>query len=510
MKFTLVFLLVSTVGGTLAPPVLAQGGVPAIRVEVRQVLVPAFVGAKYNGGYYRIMHLAASDFHLFEDGKEQKIESIALERTYRAVFQDNVGIQDSWALTAKGKWSRLSDNVFGTPAEAFLYVIAYTPPPSSEGSCHQVKIKVDQKDATGKRLIAAELGPVLFKDGWHNPTVEVDRRNLLIDARTEYCNVQHSSSDTLYGTKISKQMESVASADPGRGSRLQLRAIDFPEESGSVRVRIVLDFPAIMRSQSGVPSLLIGVLGMVYGKSGVLAARFSESLEAGCPFEGLDARVCRQQIPNHYETEIPLPSGEYDLRVVLDAPDELSGADTRISVRGYELSPLALSGIALCQRFYRHSERPQNELALNQVRPQDSAVDIPPELVSWFKIPTMPFELEPLVSKGIEFTPTGDSRFKKKEALIAYFDVYAPLVKGSGAVNVQFQMRIKDVKTGELKTDTGLRPADSFLQAGKTVVPIAEQIAIDKLPKGEYRLEVQASDSAGNHTDWRTTSFIVE
>jgi hypothetical protein len=122
----------------------------------------------------------------------------------------------------------------------------------------------------------------------------------------------------------------------------------------------------------------------------------------------------------------------------------------------------------------------------------------------------MPFEFVPLVSKGIEFTPTGDTRFKKKEPMIAYFEVLEPLLAGTGPTRVQFQMRITDVKTGEVKSDTGLRPSDSYIQTGKTVIPIAEQIAIHELPSGTYRLEVQASDSAGKSTVWRAASFTIE
>jgi hypothetical protein len=66
------------------------------------------------------------------------------------------------------------------------------------------------------------------------------------------------------------------------------------------------------------------------------------------------------------------------------------------------------------------------------------------------------------------------------------------------------------VNTGELKTDTGSRPTDSFIRSESPVIPISQQIAINELSKGTYRLEVHASDSAGNLTDWRATSFIVE
>src|SRR5882672_533542 len=37
-----------------------------------------------------------------------------------------------------------------------------------------------------------------------------------------------------------------------------------------------------------------------------------------------------------------------------------------------------------------------------------------------------------------------------------------------------------------------------------------EEVATEKLQKGQYRLEVQASDSAGRSTVWRTAHFTVE
>jgi len=58
--------------------------------------------------------------------------------------------------------------------------------------------------------------------------------------------------------------------------------------------------------------------------------------------------------------------------------------------------------------------------------------------------------------------------------------------------------------------DTDLRSAASWIQAGSPLIPIAEQIAVDKLPAGSYRLEVKASDSAGKSTVWRAADFTVE
>ena len=486
------FLAIGTIACVLAPHVLAQAGgnLPAIRIGTREVLVPTSVWAKVRGSDYQVLHLGGADFHLFEDGKEQKVTKVTLEGVYLRVFQDNLGVQLGWAYTPNGKWMRLSETMFDGVGSVSYYRIAYEPPPSPEGSCHQIKIKVDPRDATGNRLTIAEDSVSYGKRGVQTDRVEVDRRNLLILSRTEYCTTEHSSSDPLNGTKVSKQMEDYASGTKASESGLTLRAIDLYDESGAARVQLALDFPSI-GSETGIPSFRIALLGIVQRSDGALVARFSDTDEAGCPFAQdtayLDARICRENIPNHYETQIHLLPEGYDLRVVLNYAGALRRVEVPVTVENNDGKHLAVSGIVLCRRFHQHWE--------------PTATSVPP---------TMPFEFVPLVSKGIEFTPTGDTRFKKKEPMIAYFEVLEPLLAGTGPTRVQFQMRITDVKTGEVKSDTGLRPSDSYIQTGKTVIPIAEQIAIHELPSGTYRLEVQASDSAGKSTVWRAASFTIE
>ncbi len=116
----------------------------------------------------------------------------------------------------------------------------------------------------------------------------------------------------------------------------------------------------------------------------------------------------------------------------------------------------------------------------------------------------------PLVSKGMEFTPSGDTSFKKDDSLFAYYEVYEPLLAGLPAPQVQMRMKIINTQTGELKVDSGLRSAAAWMQPGNTVIPVSQQVAVDRLDKGLYRMEVQATDSAGRSTVWRTASFTVE
>ncbi|MGC0772026.1 MAG: hypothetical protein WB543_03760, partial [Candidatus Acidiferrum sp.] len=216
--------------------------------------------------------------------------------------------------------------------------------------------------------------------------------------------------------------------------------------------------------------------------------------------------------------QFDLPPGRYNLRVILSDGKNFGRVDLPLNVESYQDAPLALSSVALCKRFHK--------------------VD-PPEYTEGI----LPSKFVPLVSKGIEFTPAADPTFvKKRDPLFAYFEIYAPNQVGAAAgatsapsrsiaavagetiapqsaaepqilaaanVAVHFQLKITNLKTGQVQIDSGLRPTSEFLQAGKAVIPIVQEIATHDLPKGNYRLEVQASDSAGHHTPWHTAAFTI-
>ena len=77
-------------------------------------------------------------------------------------------------------------------------------------------------------------------------------------------------------------------------------------------------------------------------------------------------------------------------------------------------------------------------------------------------------------------------------------------------MKLQFQMRVRDAKTGELKSETDLLPVESAIRPENSVFPVAKKILLDKLLPGSYRLEVQASNSVGERTVWRAAFFGVE
>jgi hypothetical protein len=74
-----------------------------------------------------------------------------------------------------GKWSSPEWPPWLAPVPRYgNYVITYALPESPEGSCHQIKVKVN-------------------------------RRNAFVLARREYCYTKHSASDALNGTMLGKQ-----------------------------------------------------------------------------------------------------------------------------------------------------------------------------------------------------------------------------------------------------------------------------------------------------------------
>jgi len=192
-------------------------------------------------------------------------------------------------------------------------------------------------------------------------------------------------------------------------------------------------------------------------------------------------------IPNRYETQIELAPGEYNLQVVLSDGSKFGRVQERLVIDAYDGKRLAISSVMLCKRFRDAAG----------IAKEHTKQDFAPQYI-------------PLVSNGLQFTPAGDTRFRKGEPLFGYFEVYEPsLGKGPGT-QVQTRLRITNVQSGELKVDTSFRDAASWIQPGNSVIPISEQVAIDKLPKGSYRLEVQATDSAGATTSWRAANFTVE
>ena len=206
--------------------VLAQ--MPSIHVESDEVLVQASVydralvtrsnpigPQKWNWNHGEIRDLSAKDFHLFEDGKEQRIRSVALHRWVNGMLRDNLSQHDEYSNTPRGRWKSTDLGRWSPPAEHYFYVIAYAPPHSLDGSCHQIRVKVDRS------------GSDVYADA-------------------EYCNTKHLSSDPLNGTRFGRRMEAEADSDRSGKIAISLQTGVFYRDSGIARLTSLLSFPGTL------------------------------------------------------------------------------------------------------------------------------------------------------------------------------------------------------------------------------------------------------------------------
>jgi hypothetical protein len=460
----------------LAPVTLAQD---RIRVETNEVLVPVLVLDKEQVRLSRrgiastvtenpavIRGLTATDFHIFEDEKEQSIHNVSSEVIPDYDVHDNRGYHSEFIGEGGGKWStREWPPWLVGHLESHYYVVAYTPRKSPEGSCHQVR-------------------------------VTVNRRNALIIARSEYCNTKHSPFDPLNGTEFGKQLERNLASLNGSNVVVSLLAVPFYMENRPARVHIAVDWPWKSLKPT---SNAVGVLGIVSGKDGSLVTRFSDVCEIddlcrhNSTVEGFGVPLW-DHVLTRYETQLTLPPGDYELRVVLSDGTRLGRAETPLTVDTYDTKELAISLVSLCKRVSDASAySPQH----------------PPKLPGVWTA-KLPGNYVPLVSNDTEFKPTADTRFTKGETLYTYFQVYEPLLAEPSPATVEIQIRVVDLKTGEVKSDSQPIRATPYVKAGSTVIPIGRGIDISKLPNGPYRLDVQATDSTGKTTAWRTANFTVE
>lgn len=480
---TLCFLLPTTHAQTASPK--------PIYVETREVFVPVLVLDKTRIVYLQQMDpaeyadqvaensldfeivavrdLLAKDFQLFVDGQEQKIQSVTPEFQLARPVKDSVGLSENFVGAGGGIWVApgiTSDiagftvlNVPDWPG----YLIAYVPQGVPDGDCHHISVKIDRPDS-------------------------------LVFGRTEYCN----AADPLKGTDLGKQMQSDLTSGKKGKIGLSLAAVDFFTNTQAARVQISVDFSPnlIFRTGEecyGLPE--IRILGVIYAKDGSLAARFSDFTSRNFSPRGQAMPLllptsagpvsCSAAGPT-YETQINLAPGEYNLRVALRDGKESGRAEIPLTVETNEGNRLAVSGIALvkrCREVPTGSHQMPTELPANYM---------------------------PLLSQGFELTPTADTTFDRSKPLYFYFEVFEPPSAEPPALTVQAHLRIVDAKSGEVKND--LRPfsAAPYTKAGDPVIPIGAAVDISELPRGLYRLEVQATDSAGHSTPWRAATFAAQ
>jgi VWFA-related protein len=341
------------------------------------------------------------------------------------------------------------------------YLIGYTPPDSPEGSCHKLRVKVDR----GGRAVRA---------------------------RTGYCNAR--SNNVLAGSSIEKELESLPASPPG-GANASLAAPFFYTSDGAsggaldtlARVNLAMEIPLRKlktEKERGKLRATVHVLGVAHRPDGGVAARFSESV--ALEFDDEKRLAAFLAAPFHYENQFEIVPGSYTLDVAYDAgAEERAKVETPLVVDAYQPAQFAISGLVLSRQYGSASDPRLHTDAL------------------WTADRT------PLIAEGMRIVPSGSSRFKKSEAPAVYFEIYEPL----STAGVTVKMLVFDLKTdrttGEQKLDTGLLRVAIPAASGSPAIPVAKRVPVDSLPPGSYRLELEASDSAGKSAR-RTADFEIE
>lgn len=335
------------------------------------------------------------------------------------------------------------------------YVLGYTPEESSEGSCHLLHVKVDRKDA------------------------EVRSRN-------GYCNTKPQ--DLLANTPTEKTMEAMVNGAQAGEVGGSMEATYLFSTGGAARVDVAIEFPAsniVFEKQKGKFHSAVNVLGVAYRPDGNLAARFSDTVKIEAEnkkeVQELSAR------PFHYEGQFDIEPGQYNLKVVYTTGGTTFGKlAAPLTVDSIEGSPFGLSGVVLSR-------------SVNRV--EGSSLNLQQDVLA---------DRKPLITQGIQVTPSGSNHFRKTEQAALYVEIYDPAVASDKPPEVGLQLRILDGKTGEARHDSGLGTVNKSIEPGNPIIPVALRLPLDGLQPGPYKLELRALDSAGHRSTLRTTDIVVE
>jgi VWFA-related protein len=334
------------------------------------------------------------------------------------------------------------------------YLLGFAPSDSAEGSCHTLKVKVEQSGTN-------------------------------VRARSGYCNVKPT--DALSGKPIEKELEAHASGASTNSAAGSFQAPFFYTTSNEARVNLAMEIPPSsveFKKVKGKYHADVNVLGIAYRPDGSIAARFSDQQTFDLE---KDAWTELTKSPIHYQNQFVIAPGRYRLTVVLSGGGQNFGKyEKPLNIDAYDGKVFNLSGIALTKHLERVSD-------LGGALDADLLADH-----------------TPLVVHQMEVIPSGSNHFKKTDKVALYAQIYDPGVAGPNPPSLRVAYQVVDQKSGKPIFATGTIDASPFVEKGNPVVPLALVIPMDTLTPGTYRIEVQSGETGGASSPMRTAEFEVE
>lgn len=461
---------------------------PTFHAQASQVIVQAQVWGKARNKHNddwspAIGGLAAQDFHVFDNGVEQSVNY------FNEADFPGYQIADQWSFVAEpeGTWGIFNyGSHFGLPL--VLYFIGYIPPALQPGECHSVRIVVaDREVETNRRQYCAPTA----SDSVENSVEKKPGSELrALPNSPAHEKLKIAAQAFVFWSSGVLQLSGERRKT---GTSAELTEADYTHSYAplTATVHVALDFGNLLERwnypcEKG--DLPIRVIGSVFKADGEYVAEFAgdyhcEESPSIYKWQRISKENTSVYQPNRFYTELQLPPGNYELRVV--ASDEHNFGRVQIPV---QVKPLDAERLGISDVVKAGTVREAAWLL------RDAASVAPARIT-----PT------PLVSKNLQFFPDCSplaAHVAKESALFLYFEIYEPPLRAKG-ITVYYRVKITNPKTGSLIMDTGATNAAEWRISGNEVIPIGLKLVTKKLKSGPYKIEVQASDSKGNETEWQ-------
>ena len=327
--------------------------------------------------------------------------------------------------------------------------------------------------------------PSPVHDGrYHKIQVKVDRAGAEVRARSGYADTK--SPDLLAGKTEGVALEAKATNFEAGKIPVTLRTPYFYVRPGVARVSLALSIPgsAVKFDQRKDDfASQINILGIAYRDDGSVAARFSDTVNLNYDKDKLQ-EVRKTSID--YQNFMLVAPGDYLLKVALSA----GGAEFGKYVKPLVVDPftgkqLTLSGPAFGDR------------AISSLL---SSSDIDQKNIEGSV---------PMVAGGAQLVPSSSNHFKLGAQPAAYVEVWDPLLEGNNP-QMGILFNIVNAKTNQKVFSSNTLPINGFAHPGNPLVPAIFRLPIDKLPAGDYSLQIWARDSTQNISPVQTGNFSIE
>ena len=328
--------------------------------------------------------------------------------------------------------------------------------------------------------------PTRVHDGsYHKIAVKTDRKGVKLRFRTGYYDVK--GADILAGKPEGKTLEEQAENSRQGSIPVSLSAPHFYAQRNVARVNLALEIPLReleFKKDKGSLRAKINILGIAYRADGSVAARFSDSLNSEAQKKDLkesgDATFT-------YQNSFQIAPGSYNLKVVLGGEGEKFGKyEMPLVIEPYDGTKLHLSEIVLSDHLQPISEM---------------TAGIEEQLLE---------ERTPLVSRGVQVTPSPGRHFKKTGRVGLYVEVYEPMLAKPTPPRVGITYMIYDKKSNQAIHTSKTILLQEFMEKENTVIPVGLLVPLGGIQPGEYRLEVVARNDSGGVSNKQFTDFVVE